>query len=220
MVGRKREKAVKQTPVTFRCGQLTLEGILHLPEGSAPFACVVACHPHPLYGGDMENNVVLALCQALCQKGIAVFRFNFRGTGRSEGSFGGGVDEQEDVAAAISFVSSMADIDPKRIGLAAYSFGAVPSFSAAPPEEVQAVAAVSPPLSLSPLEGLGGYPKPKLLISGSRDNFTPLQRFEGFGQNLPEPKRYEVISGADHFWWGYEDEVGERVSSFFAEALS
>ncbi len=210
---------MRQTRATFPCGELTLEGMLHLPEGSAPFACVVVCHPHPLYGGDMENNVVLTVCHALCQKGIAALRFNFRGTGRSEGSFGGGTAEQEDIEAAISFVASREEVNPQRIGLCGYSFGAIPSFLSAPSEQVQAVAAISPPLSLSPLEGLKGYPKPKLLISGSEDNFTPQQAFEAFFESLPEPKEGEVIPGADHFWWNHEDEVGSRVSSFFAEML-
>ena len=58
-----------------------------------------------------------------------------------------------------------------------------------------------------------------LEYEGSRDNFTSLQDFESFGRSLPEPKEHEVIHGADHFWWGYEDEVGERVASFFASAL-
>ena len=218
-MGEEKGRRMKQTRVTFPCGKLTLEGILHLPQGAAPFACVVVCHPHPLYGGDMENNVVLAVCHALCQNGIAAFRFNFRGAGRSEGSFGGGIDEREDVKAAISFVASKEEVDPQRIGLCGYSFGTIPSFLGPLAGQVQAVTAISPPLSLSPLEGLEGYLKPKLLISGGEDDFTPRQAFEAFFERLPEPKERQVIIGADHFWWGHEEEVGDRVSSFFAEAL-
>ena len=58
-----------------------------------------------------------------------------------------------------------------------------------------------------------------LEYEGTRDNFTSLQDFESFRQSLPEPKEHEVIHGADHFWWGYEDQVGERVASFFASTL-
>lgn len=210
---------MKEVYVTFPCGELSLEGVCHLPEGSGTFAAVVVCHPHPLYGGSMDNNVVLAVCHALCEKGIAAFRFNTRGVGQSEGFFGEGIDEQEDVKAAISFVASMEQIEPKGIGIAGYSFGAIPSFCATPAEEVQAVAAISPPLSMAPLEGLKNYSKPKLIISGSRDDFTPVQDLQRFGEELPEPKQYEVIPGADHFWWRYEDQVGERVASFFANAL-
>ena len=205
--------------VTLPCGELALEGMLHLPGSPAPYACVVVCHPHPLYGGDMENNIVVSVCYTLCENEIAALRFNFRGTGRSEGSFGGGVAEQEDVKAAVSFVASREDIDPEGIGLCGYSFGAIPSFLGLPPKQVQAIAAISPPLSLSPLHGLKEYSKPKLLISGSEDNFTPIQAADAFFESLSKPKKRKVITGADHFWSGYEGKVAEAVSSFFAEML-
>jgi hypothetical protein len=210
---------MKQIYVTFPCGELTLEGTYHMPEGVGPFPAVAVCHPHPLYGGSMDNNVVCAVCQALEARGIAALRFNTRGTGRSEGTFGGGVAEVEDVKAAIFFAASSEQVDPKRIGIAAYSFGAIISFSATPPEDVRAVAAISPPLVMAPLDGLKSYYGPKLLVSGDGDNFAPEQAFEGFCQSLPAPKEWEVIPGADHFWWGYEEEVGERVASFFAGAI-
>lgn len=211
---------MKQIHLTFPCGELTLEGICHLPQGSGPVAAVVVCHPHPLMGGNMSNNVVLAVCRALCHKGIAAFRFNTRGVGRGQGMFGGGVAEQEDVKAAISFIASLEQIDPESIGIAGYSFGAIPSFSTTPPEAIQAVAAISPPLSMARLEGLKSYSKPKLIVSGSEDDFTSQQDFQSFGESLPEPKQCQVIPGADHFWWGYAEQVGERVASFFASALS
>ena len=210
---------MKLIQVTFPCGELTLEGVFHIPEGAAPFACVVVCHPHPLYGGDMDNNVVVAVCYALCKREVSALRFNFRGTGRSDGSFGGGIAEQQDVKAAISFVTSREEVDPNRIGLCGYSFGAIPSFLSSPPEQTRALAAISPPLSLSRLDGLRGCSKPKLLISGSEDNFTSVQAVEAFFESLPEPKKCELIARADHFWQGYEDEVGEGVSSFFTERL-
>lgn len=205
--------------VTIPCGELTLEGMLQVPGGSSPFPCVVVCHPHPLHGGDMENNVVIALCYALCEKEIASLRFNFRGVGKSEGSFGGGIAEREDVKAAIALVASREEVDPERIGLCGYSFGAIPSFLGALSEQIQAIAAISPPLALSPLYGLKEYSRPKLLISGSEDNFTSPQAFEAFFESLPKPKEHEVIDGADHSWEGHEDEVGERVASFFAQIL-
>ena len=205
--------------VTFPCGKLTLEGTLQIPGGSSSFPCVVVCHPHPLYGGDMENKVVVALCYSLWNAEIASLRFNFRGVGKSEGSFGGGVAEREDVNAAISFVASKEEIDQESIGLCGYSFGAIPSFLGAVSEQIQAAAAISPPLSLSPLYGLNEYSKPKLLISGSEDNFTPPQAFDAFFESLSKPKKRKVITGADHFWSGYEGKVAEVVSSFFAETL-
>ena len=70
----------------FPCGNLFLEGALSWPQGAGPFAVVVVCHPHPLYGGTMDNNVVLAVCQALYGESMVAFRFNFRGVGGSQGA--------------------------------------------------------------------------------------------------------------------------------------
>ena len=110
-------------------------------------------------------------------------------------------------------------MDPKRIGIAAYSFGVIISFSATPQEEVQAVAAISPPVARAPLEGLKSYYRPKLLVLGSEDDIIREQAFRDFCQSLPEPKEYEVIPGADHFWSGYEEQLGQRVALFFMNAF-
>ncbi len=208
-----------ETRVTFPCGDLSLEGVSSVPEGKEPFAAVVVCHPHPLYGGMMDNNVVVAVCQAVLQASIASLRFNFRGIGRSQGVHADGVGEQDDVAAALSFLSSMDTVDQDRIGLCGYSFGAGVALEvAARNEQVKALALVSPLLSHpSPIED---YVKPKLLLWGSQDLALPADDLKSFTEELPEPKQYEVISGADHFWWGYEDEVAPRVAAFFAGTLN
>ena len=66
---------------------------------------------------------------------------------------------------------------------------------------------------------LKGCPKPKFLISGSKDDFTPVDQFLEFCQTLPEPKEYESIEGADHFWWGYEPQLAVKVTAFFVKVL-
>src|SRR5688572_2580189 len=88
-------------PVSGSAESLVLQGILARPEGFGPFPGVVICHPHPLYGGDMENNVVQVITRALVKQGIAALRFNFRGVGLSGGRHGEGIGEQEDVRAAL-----------------------------------------------------------------------------------------------------------------------
>ena len=81
--------------VVFPCNEIQLEGILLLPEGNGPFPTVIVCHPHPLYGGDMDNNVVTSVCNALGRSSIASLRFNFRGVGNSSGSYSEGLGEQD-----------------------------------------------------------------------------------------------------------------------------
>ena len=212
---------MNSTHTTFSCGDITLEGELHLPRGNGSLPSIVVCHPHPLYGGDMLNNVVIAICQALSRHSIAAFRFNFRGVGNSGGTFGGGIAEQEDVKAALAFILSTPDIDAKRIGLAGYSFGASVALPVALQDErVDLLAVVSPALSDSGWEQLKVYHKSKFLIVGDADFVIPLERFQRHIQNIADPKQYHVVSGADHFWWGYEEEVAQKVTQFFVAGFN
>ena len=211
---------MKRTKVSFPSGRLLLEGILAIPESAGPLPVVIVCHPHPLYGGSMDNNVVHSLCETLTQASLVSFKFNFRGVGGSQGEYGQEIGEQEDVEAAISFISTVKEVDSKRIGLAGYSAGAgfaLPvGFKDA---RIKALAAVSPPLSMFDFDFLKDCPKPKLLISGNSDNFTPVDQFFKFCQNLPEPKECQSIEGADHFWWGYEPLLANKVTAFFTAVL-
>jgi alpha/beta superfamily hydrolase len=211
---------MKQARVSFPSGELFLEGILAIPEGAGPFPAVIVCHPHPLYGGSMDNNVVYSLFEALTQASLASLKFNFRGVGGSQGEFGQGIGEQEDVEAALSFISTVKGVNSKRIGLAGYSAGAGFALPVGLNDvRIKAMAAVSPPLSMFDFDFLKVCPKPKLLISGGRDNFTSADQFLKFCQNLPEPKEYESIEGADHFWWGYESRLATKVTAFFIKVL-
>jgi len=211
---------MKKTRVSFSSGGLFLEGILAIPEGAGPFPAVIVCHPHPLYGGSMDNNVVCSLSETLTRASLASFKFNFRGVGGSQGEFGQGIGEREDVEAAIAFIITVKEVDSKRIGLAGYSAGAgfaLPiGFN---DDRIRALAAVSPPFPMFDFDFLKSCPKPKLLISGSRDNLIPINQFLEFCQNLPEPKECESIEGADHFWWGYESSLAAKVTTFFTKVL-
>ena len=211
---------MNESHTVFPCGGLMLEGALHLPPGEGPFPAVVVCHPHPLYGGSMSNNVVLGVCHFLVRIGITAFRFNFRGTGRSEGNFGGGIDEQQDVAAALDFVSSQSKVEKGKIGVAAYSFGSIAASSIMPNDErVRALALISPPLPAGTWQELAPFPQPKLIISGSQDIFISPAELEQLVSGLAEPKQLEIIPRADHFWGGYEEELGAKVAIFFHSHL-
>jgi len=206
--------------LSFPSGNLFLEGILAIPEGARPFPAVIVCHPHPLYGGSMDNNVVYSLSETLTQASLVSFKFNLRGVGGSQGEFGQGIGEQKDVEAAISFVSTVKEVDSERIGLAGYSAGAGFALPVGfNDDRITALAAVSPPLPMFDFAFLKSCPKPKLLISGSRDELIPIDQFLEFCQNLPEPKECESIEGADHFWWGYESRLAAKVAAFFTKVL-
>lgn len=206
--------AVVTEPISFPSGDLTLVGVLHRPQGSA-LPGVAVCHPHPLYGGDMENNVVVALCRALAEGGTAALRFNFRGVGGSGGSYGAGVGEREDARAALEFLAGRPEVDSGRLGLAGYSFGAVVALGAAG-ERLRALAAVSPPAG-GPASSQVRVPT--LLISGDRDDIAPGRRLPEMAESLGQPCEVRSVAGADHFWWGHEEALATAVLEFFRARL-
>ncbi len=201
--------------VTFEADGLRLEGILHAAEanGSSSFPSVAICHPHPLLGGDMDNNVVMALFEKLADHGFVALRFNFRGVGNSEGEHGGGRDERVDVVAALDFLAAQPTVDAERLFLAGYSFGAAVALSTPYPGLV-ALAAVSPPLTS--VESLANL-CPTLLVFGESDKLAPASGLARADFALPADSRTAIISGADHFWWGHEEEASSEVVAFFKE---
>jgi alpha/beta superfamily hydrolase len=171
-------------------GDVDLEAALHCPDGVPPFAGVVVCHPHPQYGGDMNNNVVMALCRSLTDRGMAALRFNFRGAGRSSGSYDGGRGEARDVMALAGAT------DP-----------------------VRALALISPPLQALDRERLATLGRPLLMIAGDGDHICPEEAFRELATALTGEVEAEVVPGADHFWGGYERDIDSLAGPFFARAL-
>lgn len=200
--------------IEIPCGPMALEGIIGYPEGNSPFPIVVICHPHPLYGGSMYNNVVEAIAQRVKGKGMVSLMFNFRGVGRSGGSFGEGIGEQEDLKAALSFAATQTKVDPKKMGVCGYSFGSTVALTvAAIDSRVAGVAGVSP--FIEPPSLLDRYTRPKLLVCGSEDEWIDIRKLETQVERLPEPKELVVYSGVDHFWAGMEEPMAEKVAQFF-----
>jgi alpha/beta superfamily hydrolase len=211
---------MKPDHITFPCGGLKLEGLYHGIGANDPVPAVVVCHPHPLHGGSMHNNVTYAIADALVKSGISALLFNFRGVGGSQGSYGGGIAEQEDVSAALDWLVSAKGVDAGRLGLAGYSFGAGVAFPVGCSDErVRAVALVSPYFETPPLSLLKSCLKPKLIMGGSEDDMVPAQDVETYGREAAEPKKCEIIRGPDHFWGGYERAMAEKVAGFFKDIL-
>jgi alpha/beta superfamily hydrolase len=205
-------------PIEFPCGKILLEGIFSLPEGKGPFPLLIVCHPHPLYGGNMANNVVAAVCERAGGKGLAWLKFNFRGVGRSGGRFGNGIGEKEDVRAAVSFGQEQPGIDGGRIGLCGYSFGSLVAFAAAVEDpRIRAIAGISP--FIQPEDLLQDYTHSKLFVWGDRDGFLDPKKLGQQVEKVPEPKEVAVFPGADHFWGGQEAPMAEKVVSFFVKNL-
>ncbi len=209
-----------QTQVRFPASGVVLEGVFEMPKAGVPVPAVAVCHPHPLYGGDMYNNVVAVICQALARESVATLRFNFRGVGRSEGSHEDGVGEQDDVRGALDFLQSSQGVDRDRLGLAGYSFGTrVAAPVALGEERVRALALVSPFLDDADWERMKTAAIPRLFICGSEDSFISQHKVKRLAGEAAPPARCEVIFGADHFWWGFEAKIAPLISAFFREAF-
>jgi uncharacterized protein len=184
----------------------SLEGRLASPAGAG--AGVVLCHPHPLYGGDMDNPVVVRAAEVAQGQGLATLRFNFRGVGGSGGSHGGGTAEMDDVRTALAHLGAGLPAGA-RIGLLGYSFGAWVSGRVAATAPLP-LCLIGPPLGM--LDWSTAPPaRPDLcVIAGSRDPYCPLPELERFTARLA-PARVAVIDGADHFFFGKLFPMGEEV---------
>ncbi len=201
--------------ITFPVGDITLEGLWWAPA-QTPAIGAVLCHPHPLYGGEMRNNVVSALAEAFQQAGIATLRFNFRGVGRSGGEHGGGEAEVEDVKAAVTYLLSRQPV--QTVVVVGYSFGSMVGLQAgAADSRVHKLIGVAFPLGFRDPSFLLSVTKPKLLISGDHDNYSPIPDLQSLLAQMPDPKALVTVNGADHFFWGQEGEVAKAAVEFLGQ---
>jgi len=181
----------------------TLEALLNQGREDAPYSALV-CHPHPMGGGTLHNKVVYRTMKALHGLGFPVLRFNFRGTGRSQGDHDNGHGEQQDVQAALNWLDQEFH---HPILFAGFSFGAAVGMQACCGDpRVRGLIALGLPIVA---EGRGytyGYLRacrqPKLFLSGDHDPYGPRPEVEAVVATAPEPKKLVWIPDADHFFTG------------------
>lgn len=199
-----------------------LEAMLEEPGRGQARAAVVFAHPHPQFGGTMHTKVVYQGAKALARIGCAVLRFNFRGVGRSRGTFGGGSGEMEDFGAAVDFMSARYPGLP--VWAAGFSFGAwVALESGAGDERVSALIGIAPPVATSVSGQAYTFDrtlvstKPKFFVQGEADDVCPLEAMWAFYGRLQEPKELVVIDGADHLFDGKTREAGEALEDLLSD---
>ena len=195
--------------VVFQSGELKIEGLM----GNAPGEKgVVVTHPHPIYGGNMHNNVVESLIHAYNEKGYSTLRFNFRGVGRSEGDYDDGIGEQKDIRAALAFLNEQGKLS---IDLVGYSFGAwVNALGIETFVQVERMVMVSPPVDLIDFSFLKHQPKIQLVIAGSVDDIAPPEMIRTMLQTWNAEAQFEIIQGADHFYWEKDNEIKAIIQGF------
>jgi uncharacterized protein len=208
---------MKEQHVTFPSGTLSLEGLLAKPEGLKPVRGAVVCHPHPLYGGSMYNNVVDAVLAAMWKKEWATLRFNFRGVGESEGEHDGGAGEAEDAAAAISFLTSQSGVQGDGAVLAGYSFGSIAAMTAAKKlRNLGGLVLVALPLKMADARALNDFAGPIAIAAGDGDMYCPVPQLEALHKELGPRAQLRIVEGADHFFGGYEVELADAIESLLA----
>jgi alpha/beta superfamily hydrolase len=194
--------------ITFLSEEYEIEGLLNQRDEKKG---VVATHPHPLYGGDMYNLVVESIVHVYHMKGYSTLKFNFRGVGRSQGTYDNGLGEQEDVLSALSF---LADRGMERIDLAGYSFGAWVNAHAIQNDSLtKQMIMVSPPVGFMDFNSIVTMDALKFVVTGNRDDIAPANVIEKMISTWNPNARFEVIDGADHFYGGYLNQLESVLSS-------
>jgi len=212
---------VRQSAVMFKANGFNFEGIVATPDDGAGFVPgVVICHPHPLFGGNMDNNVVLSVAFALVEQGFATLRFNFRGVGNSQGQHSKGEQEHQEALGALEMLKAWPGVNGRRLGLAGYSFGSgVILGSAALHKKAGAIALISPSLRALESTPLKASKQPKLVITGDRDKLVQSPQLQPLLESFSHPPTCQIVAGADHYWVGQEEQLSRQVTQFFLDHL-
>jgi alpha/beta superfamily hydrolase len=203
-----------------------LEALLNAGAENSTCAAVV-CHPHPLFGGTLHNKVVFHTMKALNGFGFPVLRFNFRGAGLSFGEHDHGNGEVEDVRTALDWLDAEFHLP---LLFAGFSFGAAVGLRAACSDaRVRALIGVGVPAipvaadkeapRTYAFDFLGGCGRPKLFVSGARDQFGPPAKLEALVASAAEPKKLVLIEGADHFFEGRLRELRETIEGWVRQEV-
>ena len=181
-----------------------LEGRYHPQPGKPDAPLAIVLHPHPQYGGTMNNRVVYNLHYAFHRLGFTVMRFNFRGVGRSQGEFDQGIGELSDAASALDYLQAM-NPNSKHCWVAGFSFGAwigMQLLMRRP--EITGFISVAPPANMYDFSFLAPCPSSGLIINGTADRVAPPKDTHALVSKLREQKgitiTHEEIEGADHFF--------------------
>ncbi len=194
----------------------------HEPASDSPIALIL--HPHPQFGGTMNNQVVYNLYHIFAERGFSVLRFNFRGVGRSQGYWDGGPGELADAASALDWLQ-LVKPDAKSCWIAGVSFGtwiAMQLLMRRP--EAEGFICVAPPSNLYDFSFLAPCPSSGLMINGDLDRVVPSNSVAELTAKLKTQRgikiAHEVVPGANHFFEGKMDELNEHIGRYIEERMA
>jgi alpha/beta superfamily hydrolase len=190
-----------------------IEARLELPgDATAPRVFGVACHPHSLKGGTMDNKVTHTLARAMVESGAPAFRFNFRGVGASAGEFDHGRGEADDLAAVAA--EGRRRFPGAALWLGGFSFGAFVALRAAPRLQPEKLIAIAPPVVGYELGDVDAPDCEWLLAQGDADDVVPSDAVLGWAARQPRQPRLHVLAGAGHFFHGRLHELKPLLTDF------
>ena len=206
--------------VIFNGPEGRLEGRYHHSKiSNAPAAILL--HPHPQHGGTMNNKVVYSLYQSFVKRGFSTLRFNFRGVGRSQGTFDSGQGELSDAASALDWMQTY-NPNAQTCWIAGFSFGAWISMQLMMRRpEISGFISIAPPANIHDFSFLAPCPASGLILHGDKDNVVPVSSVDKFSQKLQKQNTieidYRVIKDCDHFFQGHLDEMTSHVDNYLDE---
>ena len=226
-----------QKSIEFLSENLTLEGVISIPESKDNIPCVILCHPHPLYGGDMYNNIVIDIAQNLYQLGIGSLIFNFRGVGNSEGTFDNGKGEVTDIISAYKYIATLPSINQAKIGIAGYSFGASTTFNlflqiqtndidiniesfafiACPSNNLQSLLLSNTNSNINFADQILSIKK--LFVYGDLDELIEQDLYNTMLRDFCKPSEIIKIDHTDHFFSNEIPQLSNKIGDFFNSTL-
>ena len=209
--------------IIFNGPEGRLEGRYHpAQEPNAPIALIL--HPHPQFGGTMNNKVVYNIFHVFVRRGFAVLRFNFRGVGRSQGAFDDGIGELSDAASALDYLQTM-NPNASSCWIAGFSFGSwigMQLLMRRP--EIQGFISVAPPADKYDFSFLAPCPSSGLIVQGDKDEIVEPAASETLAMEIQAKRAitidYELIKGGDHFFTGRQDEMTAVVEKYLDKRFS
>jgi alpha/beta superfamily hydrolase len=215
-------ESLRMPEVIFNGPEGRLEGRYHPGKSNnAPVAVIL--HPHPQFGGTMNNKVVYQMFHAFVRRGYSVLRFNFRGVGRSQGEHDAGIGELSDAAAALDWIQTY-NPDAPNCWVAGFSFGAwigMQLLMRRP--EIQGFISISPPANMYDFNFLAPCPSSGIIIQGTSDDVVDESATAKLAEKLQAQKAIEVeyakISGASHFYESHMDKMTKTVEDYLDKRL-
>jgi uncharacterized protein len=209
--------------VIFNGPEGRLEGRYHHSKrANAPVALLL--HPHPQYGGTMNNKVVYSLYQTFVRRGFSTLRFNFRGVGRSQGRFDNGQGELSDAASALDWMQTH-NPNTASCWIAGFSFGAWVGMQLMMRRpEIRGFISVAPPASMHDFSFLAPCPASGMILHGDKDEVIPQASVDKLAQKLQKQKNikidYRVVEGSDHFFQDHVDDINKHVNDYLDKVLT